>query len=547
MKLSLKHLALTGALVLAHFFKAAAQDGTVPDMNYYLTHAPFKMPALTEPHFNGKTYNIQDYGAVSNGEYLNTEAIRKAITACSAAGGGTVHIPPGLWLTGPIVLQSNVNLHADRGALIIFSPDHAIYPILADNKVQRLISGNNLENVGLTGEGIYDGSGDTWRPLKKSKAAPALWNDLTKSGGVVSTDGSMYWPTKEGLEGEAYVKGLKGKPNLKPDDYLPARDFLRPNLVVISNSKNVLIDGPTFKNSPMFALNPNNCNNLIIRNVTINNEYYAQNGDGIDLSACKNAVIYHCTVNAGDDGICMKSSTNKNANADEAGLQNVVIADCIVYHAHGGFVIGSNTDGGMNNVYVTNCNYVNTDIGIRVKSNRGRGGLVHNIYIDNVFMHDILNEAILFSTYYEDNGTNQNKVVPVTNLTPKFQDFYISHVYCNNAKTAISITGLPEMPVNHINLSDVVISAQQPIVATEASEIVLKNVKIISPEKTLMKLDNSQNITADNIQYSNETTTLVAATGTKTSNIKISNSNAKKLSKPVQLGTGVDKSTVHIL
>ncbi|MDB5011006.1 MAG: glycoside hydrolase family 28 protein, partial [Mucilaginibacter sp.] len=481
-----------------------------------------------------------------DGQTLNTVSIEKAINACNAAGGGTVLIPQGLWLTGPIELKSNVNLHANRGALVIFSKDHAQYPMI-DGRTKLPLSGNKLENVGITGEGIYDGGGDTWRPLKKSKAAPSLWADLLKNRGVVSNDGSMYWPTKEGMAGEEYLKTLKGKTGLTANDYLPARDFLRPVLVSITNSKNVLIDGPTFKNSPQFALNPKYCTNMIIRNVTINNEYYAQNGDGIDLSSCKNTIVYHCTVNAGDDGICMKSSGNKgNADTDPA-LENVIIADCIVNHAHGGFVIGSNTDGGMKNVYVTNCNFVNTDIGIRIKSSRDRGGLVHSIYIDNIYMYDILNEAILFNTYYEDAAKdNSAKIVPVTARTPRFQDFYINHVYCSNAKTAIAITGLPEMPVNHIYLADIVISATEPFSSTDASDISLKNVKIFSAKPTLMVLNNTKNITIDNIDFNKSTSTLISANGVNTSGIKIMHTNLQGLTDPVKLDKRLDKKIITI-
>jgi polygalacturonase len=314
-----------------------------------------------------------------------------------------------------------------------------------------------------------------------------------------------------------------------------------PTLVVINNSNNVLIDGPTFKNSPMYALNPHFCNNLVIRNVQINNEYYAQNGDGIDISSCKNTIVYRCTVNAGDDGICMKSSGKMGA--DEA-LQNVVIADCIVYHAHGGFVIGSNTDGGMRNVYVTNCDFINTDIGIRVKSARGRGGLVHDIYIDNIYMRDILNEAILFSTYYEDDKKLKN--VEVNERTPRFQDFYISNIFCNNAKTAISIVGLPEMAVNHIHFSNMSISAATPVIATEASDISLKNVRILSPVSTLITLDNSRNFTLDNISYGSNTSTFISASGDKTSAINVLNTPVKNMAKGVVIGDGVSKSAVTV-
>jgi polygalacturonase len=244
----------------------------------------------------------------------------------------------------------------------------------------------------------------------------------------------------------------------------------------------------------------------------------------------------------------MKSSGNKGNPETDPGLENIIIADCIVNHAHGGFVIGSNTDGGMRNVYVTNCNYVNTDIGIRIKSSRDRGGPVHDIYIDNIYMHDILNEAILFNTYYEDNTAKEGaaKMAPVTDKTPRFKDFYISHVYCNSAKTAIAITGLPEMPVNHINFSDMVISANEPFTSTDAADISLKNVKILSPKSTLMVLNNSSNITIDNMDFSKSTSTLISASGASTKGIKIMHTNLKGLTEAVKLDKQLDKSIITI-
>ncbi|MGN6179697.1 MAG: glycoside hydrolase family 28 protein [Mucilaginibacter sp.] len=518
MKISLITIALTGIFSLSASHKALAQGKDENKVDFYLQHAPFKMPAITEPHFHDdRVFVITDYGAVADGQTLNTAAFEKAINECSLAGGGIVLIPPGLWLTGPIVLQSNVNLHASRGALIIFTTDHSQYAG-AGGKTRMLLSGNRLNNVGITGEGIYDGGGDTWRPLKKSKAAPTLWDEQIKKGGTVSADGSMYMPTDERS---------------------------RPTMVSVQNSTNVLIDGPTFKNSPQFALNPRNCTNMIIRNVTINNEYYAQNGDGIDLSSCVNAVVYRCTVNAGDDGICMKSSGGQDDGV--AALRNIVVADCIVYHAHGGFVIGSNTDGGMQNIYVTNCNFVNTDVGIRIKSARGRGGLVHDVYADHIYMHDILNEAILFDTYYEGDSKPKNTApVAVTNKTPRFQDFHISNIYCNNAKAAIAITGLPEMPVNHIYFSDMVISAGKAFSAVDAAGIYLKNVSLLSPSPVWATLNNATDIIFDHIVFNKGTSTFIAAGGERTKGIVVKNTNITEISNPIELDKPVDKNAVTI-
>lgn len=444
------------------------------------------MPAIVEPKFATKSFPITDYGAVGNGQTLNTEAFAKTIAACTKAGGGRVIVPAGLWLTGPVQLQSNVNLVVERGAIIQFTPDRTQYPIIkmggsSSFVVASPIYGYNLKNVAITGEGIIDGAGESWRPVKKSKVTAGQWKAFTRTG-VVSKDGSVWWPSKEALEGEDYLKTLKNNKDAKAEDFQPARDFLRPYMVYLTNSENILIEGVTLRNSPKFVFYPNSCSNLTMRYVNVFNEWWAQNGDAIDISACKNVLIYKCNVSAGDDGICMKSSSSKNPN--EARLENVVIAGCAVYHGHGGFVIGSNTDGGMNNIYVADCNFIGTDIGIRVKSNAGRGGLVHNIYIQDIFMRDIVEEAISFDTYYEDVPAGKEKEAVRTALrdkTPEFRDFYLRNIVCRGAQTAISITGLPEMPVQKLYFENVIISADKGYISEDAKDISFKNVKLILP------------------------------------------------------------------
>jgi polygalacturonase len=456
---------------------------------YYLQSAPFKMPVVAEPSFPDRIFSIKDFGAVGDGQTLNTAAFANTIDACAKTGGGKIIVPEGIWLTGPIELKSNINLVVERSAIIQFTGDHTQYPIIrmegsTSYVVASPVYGSKLKNVAITGEGILDGAGESWRPLKKSKATEAQWKEFNKTG-VVSSDGQVWWPSKEAMEGEEYLKKLKeGNPNAVAEDYLQARDFLRPKMVVINNSDKVLIEGVTIRNSPNFVFNPGNCTNLTMRSVNIFNEWWAQNGDGIDISACKNVLIYKCDVSAGDDGICMKSSGAKNPN--EARLENVVIAGCHVYRAHGGFVIGSNTDGGMNNIYVTDCSFIETDIGIRVKSNTGRGGLVHNIFIKNVFMSNIVNEAVLFDTYYEDVTAGKNLKDVKTTLAdkiPQFQEFYISDIFCRGAKTAISITGLPQMPVQKIYFNNAVISADKGYISKDAKDIDFKNVRLILPDK----------------------------------------------------------------
>lgn len=454
------------------------------ELKQYVSHAPFTMDIPELPDIPERQVNIKDFGAVGNGHVLNTEAINKAIDHCANEGGGTVIIPPGLWMTGSIELKSNINLHLEQGAILLFTADHSQYSIIRSSPssnsyfVMPPVYGNDLHDIAITGDGIINGSGESWRPVKKEKMTAGQWKKLLSSGGALSDDGKMWWPTKAAIEGESYLKKLRKKhEKLTEADLLPARDFLRPNLVSLAGCNRVLIDGVTLMNPPKFTLNPKNCNNLVIREVKVNNEWYAQNSDGIDLSNCKNSIIYKCTVNAGDDGICMKSSRGGSDKTDSASLKNIIIADNIVYHAHGGFVVGSNTDGGMENIYVYNCNFINTDVGIRVKSARDRGGLVHNIYISNIYMTNIVTEAILFNTYYE-NKEISSAAHPVTMTTPRFEDFYMDNIYCDGAGSAISLTGLPEMPVRKLYFNNINITADKDLAAIDTADIVMKNVLI---------------------------------------------------------------------
>jgi polygalacturonase len=225
------------------------------------------------------------------------------------------------------------------------------------------------------------------------------------------------------------------------------------------------------------------------------NEEWAQNGDGIDISACKQVVIFNTLVSAGDDGICMKSSNGSNDTAD-AQLQNVIIAGCTVLKGHGGFVIGSNTDGGMKNIYVTDCVFNGTDIGIRVKSNVGRGGNVRDIFIDNIKMDNIIHEAILFSTSYGDNTVGKASSLltdPKNEKVPHFNNFHISNIVCSSAATAVSIAGMDIQPTHDIFLDKIEITSKKGVDITDAKNIYFNEVKINTPNNSF-QLTRSDNI-----------------------------------------------------
>jgi len=481
---------------------------------------------------------------------MNSTAINQAILKCSQSGGGTVIIPPGLWLTGPIELHSNVNLHLQNGALVVFSPNRNDYPIIKPPAkrftTSPLITGYNLENIAITGEGIFDGNGQEWRPVKKFKTTTGQWRDLLNSGGVVSKTGDMWWPSTEAMQGENFLNSLestRSRKDLGPADYLPARDFLRPNLVSLVNCKIVLVDGPTFKNSPMYAFQPERCENLIIRNIRINNEWWAQNGDGIDISSCKNVLIFKCTVTAGDDAICMKSS--RISDQTEPAVQNIVIRDCTVYHGHGGFVIGSNTDGGMRNIFVNNCVFAGTDVGLRFKSARDRGGLVENIIIRNIRMKDIVNEAIFFNTYYEGVG-RENKVIPVTEDTPVFTNFDIDSIVCIGASQAISVVGLPEMPISKIRIRNSYLAAAGGFSAEYAREFTLENISIIPKSGPVFQLAQCAGFNLNSIGFPKSATEFMTLSGKNTQDIRIRNTVLSSLTNPVIFSKEVDKRMVTV-
>lgn len=487
-------------LFCSSFFFPEQNTAQEKNMDYYMQHAPFSMPKIVIPVFAEKRYLITDYAAVNDAKTLNTTAFEKAIAACSNGGGGQVIVPAGIWLTGPIEMKSNVNLHLEHGAVIQFTKDHSQYPIIkAGSKTNSLttaplIYGYDLVNIAITGDGIIDGAGDSWRPVKKEKTTPAQWNEITK-GGVISNDGKIWWPSLDAINGEEYLKKLKQRVD-KPTaaDYLPARDFLRPYMVYFVNCTNVLLQDVTLRNSPKFVFYPNRCINLTMNKVNVYNDWWAQNGDGIDISACKNVMVYKCNVSAGDDGICMKSSSLKEVSNPV--LQNIIIAGCTVFRAHGGFVIGSNTDGGIENVFVSDCNFIGTDIGIRVKSNAGRGGLVKNIFVENIEMKNIVKEAISFNTYYEDvpAGKDAKDVkTKVADKVPEFTAFHISNIKCDGAKQAFSIIGLPQQPVHHIYFENVWIKSDKGFESIDAADIELKKVTILS-SKPVYKTNGCKNI-----------------------------------------------------
>ena len=520
------------------------------------------LPQIKTTSFKNDTVNIEKFGAKADGITLNTKSINDAIADMHNKGGGVVLIPEGLWLTGPIELKSNVNLHLKRNALLQFTKDFTQYKLLAGNweglpqmRNQSPISATNAHNIAITGFGIIDGAGEAWRMVKKEKLSESNWKKLVASGGVLNDDKKIWYPSESSLKGSKLTNPGQILPGKTNAFYEEVKDFLRPNLLVLTNCDRILLEGVVFQNSPAWCLHPLMSSNITIRSIIVRNPWFAQNGDGLDLESCSNVLVENSLFDVGDDALCIKSGRDAEGRKRNMPTQNVIIRNCIVYAAHGGFVVGSEMSGGARNIWVDNCTFIGTDIGLRFKTTRGRGGVVENIYIKNIHMQDIIGEAILFDMYYaardpialagEKREPPKVEMHPVTDETPQFRNIYIKNVTVNGAEKAIFVRGLPEMSVDNILMKNMVMQTDKGLDMTEGSNISLQNVKLFTKETDpVINIHNSQNIVMNNIGYNTGAELLLNISGEKSKSIRLSETDTKKAKKRIEYSYGATEAAV---
>ena len=499
--------------------------------NYLYKDLPFNMPRVERPVFPDNKVSINDFGGVADGMTLNTEAFSSAMEALDKKGGGTLIIPSGVWYTGPIVFRSNINMHLEKGALILFATDLDLYPLVSTSfegletrRCQSPISGKGLTNIAITGFGAIDGSGEAWRPVKKWKVIESHWKKLSASGGVIK-DGNLWFPSKSSLKGHEMSDLNVPKKEMSEQEWLEIKDFLRPVMISFIGCKNVLLEGVLLENSPSWNIHPLMCENVIIDNIYSRNMKYAQNGDGLDLESCKNAIIVNSTFDVGDDAICIKSGKNEDGRRRGLPTENVLIDNCKVFQGHGGFVVGSEMSGGVRNISVTNCLFMGTDVGLRFKSCRGRGGVVENIYISHINMFNILTDSFLFDLYYNgksavetladgDNTSPQTIVPKVDETTPVFRNIYITNVTSRNACRAMYFNGLPEMKIDNINIGNTTITAELGAKLVESQNITFNHVKIMPKEGSALILKNVDNVKVSDFTFSKNLSEAVSIEGT---------------------------------
>ena len=471
-------------------------SGEIGEFGYLYKDLPFDMPVVTRPQIPDRTVDLTDFGGNGNGIDLNTDAFASAIDFLASKGGGHLNVPAGIWFTGPITLKSGIDLHLDANAVILFSTDRDLYPIIGTvfegldtRRCESPVNADGAHDISITGAGVIDGNGDAWRAVKKDKLTSAQWKNLLALGGVVY--GDVWYPDEGFVRGQSIADMNVPRGDLSEAEWNGIKSFLRPVMVSLRNCENVLLEGCTYQNSPCWNIHPLMCRNLIVKDVTIRNPWYSQNGDGIDIDSCENVIMVGSNLDCGDDGICVKSGKDEDGRRRARPCRNLIVDNCTVYHGHGGFTVGSEMSGGVENVKVSNCRFLGTDVGLRFKSRRGRGGVVSNIFIDHIYMKDIVAEALLFDLYYggksavevmaEGGEPVEEAAQPVDETTPCFRDIRISDIVCNGAARAMFFNGIPEMPVKGVEIDRCTITSTVGVQLCWAEDVTMKNT-VIAPK-----------------------------------------------------------------
>lgn len=419
---------------------------------------------ISPPAFPDRDFLITDYGAVGDGSQDNTQAFQEAIAACNQQGGGRVVVPEGNFFTGPIHLKSNVNLHLEEGAKISFSTNPDDYLPLVYTRWEGvelmnyspLIYAFEESNIAITGSGVLDGQADesNWWPWKGRENYG--WQE------------GMPQQEDEGNRPALFAMAEEGVP-VSERKFGPGH-YLRPQFVQPYRCENVLIEGVTFVNSPMWILNPVLCTNVTIQGVTV--ESQGPNSDGCDPESCKNVLIKDCFFNTGDDCIAIKSGRNADGRRIDVPSENIIIQKCSMANGHGGVVIGSEISGGARNIFAENCsmNSPLLDRVLRIKTSSMRGGVVENVYMRNIEVGQVAEQVIRVNMFYEDSGSFLPAVrnIEVENMTVE-----------QGGEVGILLEGYEQSPVENIRLFNVSINdVEEPYEFSNVKGVVFEDVVI---------------------------------------------------------------------
>ena len=390
---------------------------------------------IVPPRFPAREFDVTRRGAVGDGTTLCTDAFREAIAACHAAGGGRVVVPPGRFLTGPIHLRSNVDLHVSDGATLLFSRDPAHYLPLVFTRWEGvelmnyspLVYAFEQENVAVTGRGTLDGQADEghWWPWKGSRQ-PADPRNQNKARARLMDLAAQGVPVAERRFGEG--------------------SYLRPNFIQPYRCTNVLVEGLTIVSSPMWEIHPVLCSNVTVRDVTVRS--HGPNNDGCDPESCRDVLIERCTFDTGDDCIALKSGRNDDGRRVNVPVENVIVRDCVMKDGHGGVVIGSEISGGARYVFAERCRMDSPqlDRALRIKTNSVRGGIVEHVYMRDVTVGEVAEAVVTINFFYEEGDAGT--------FPPVVRDVEVRNVTSRKSRHGLLLRGYAHDPIRDVRLVD---------------------------------------------------------------------------------------------
>jgi hypothetical protein len=422
--------------------------------------------------------NISDHGADPTGHIKCTAIINHLIDSLAGKGGGTLFFPSGTFLTGPIIMKSNITLYIDAGSTIAFSDDFDDYLPMVQSRWEDVrvknfksqIYAYRCENIAIRGDGHLEGQGQKWwdfmRSVNSKQSVDNKWQQIFKK------------ENEELLAKNAYISSKN--------------NFLRPPMVTTYECKNVLIEGVSFSNPPFWTIMPAFTDNITITGITIENPGNSPNTDGIDPSSCKNVHISNCHISVGDDCIVIKSGRDEDGRAANSATENITITNCTMLKGHGGVVIGSEMSGGVRRIAISNCVFDGTDIGIRIKTMRGRGGVVEDILVSNVIMNNIVNEGILITLRYQ-----RTQPEPLSERTPSVKNVNLSGINIQGARRPIAVYGLEERDVSGIRISDISSFSRMGILLENSSGVSLHDIRMDIKEGSPLEAKDSKRIVWD--------------------------------------------------
>ncbi|MCW3807122.1 glycoside hydrolase family 28 protein [Plebeiibacterium marinum] len=420
---------------------------------------------IKAPVFPDKTFHVSDFGAIADGISDCSKAFKNAIDACHNSGGGRVVVSEGDYLTGPIYLKSNVNLHLAKGARIMFSTNPNDYlPVVHTRwegvelmNYSPLVYAYKEKNIAITGEGILDG--------QASKENWWAWHGRTKNGWKEG-DPNQFDPENRPALFEMCKKGVPVSERVFGEGHYLRPQFLQPYLC-----ENVLLQGFTIKNSPMWILHPVLCNNVIIKGVNVDSR--GPNTDGCDPESCKNVLIDNCTFNTGDDCIALKSGRNEDGHRIDKPIENVIVRNCKMKDGHGGFVVGSEISAGAKNIFVEDCNMDSPHLtrAIRIKTNSARGGVIEKVYMRNLEVGKVSESLLKINLFYEDGEGHEH--------TPQVKDIWLENVTCKSLRFPLFLLGYEDSKISGIKLKNIVIeNAKEASIIRNVSDITMEDIKI---------------------------------------------------------------------